>query len=102
MLNLPSGVDSLTKFKRQTTEYLERLHETGEPLVLTVNGKAEVVVQDAAAYQRLLDSVAKAEREETVAAIREGLADAANGRTKPAREVLCKLATKYGIRVTRP
>ena len=48
MLNLKDGIDSLTNFKRQTAEYLDRLQETGEPVVLTVNGKAQVVVQDAA------------------------------------------------------
>ena len=49
MLNLKTGIDSLTNFKRQTADYLRQLHSSGEPLVLTVNGKAEVVVQDAAA-----------------------------------------------------
>jgi len=97
MLNLEHGIDSMTNFKRQTAEYLERLHKTGEPVVLTVNGKAQVVVQDAAAYQKLLDAAAKAEREETVAAIREGLADVKAGRTKPARAALKALAKKYGI-----
>ena len=97
MLNLKQGIDSLTNFKRQTAEYLDRLQETGEPVVLTVNGKAQVVVQDAAAYQRLVEAAAKAERDETIAAIREGLADVAAGRTKPARTALKALAKKYGI-----
>jgi prevent-host-death family protein len=97
MLNLTSGIDSLTKFKRQTAEFLEALRRTGEPVVLTVNGKAEVVVQDATAYQRLVDAAAKIEREETLAAIREGLADVKAGRTKPARAALAKLAKKYGV-----
>ena len=72
-------------------------HVRREPVVLTVNGKAQVVVQDAAAYQKLLDAAAKTEREETVAAIREGLADVKAGRTKPARAALKALAKKYGI-----
>jgi prevent-host-death family protein len=97
MFNLSSGIDSLTNFKRQTAEYLTQLHKTGQPVVLTVNGKAEVVVQDAEAYQRLVDAAAKADREETVAAIRAGLADVAAGRTKPARAALKALAKKYGI-----
>jgi prevent-host-death family protein len=101
VLNLESGIDSLTKFKRQTAEFLTRLHKTGEPLVLTVNGKAEVVVQDAAAYQRLLAAAAKSEHEQTVVAIRAGLADVAAGRTKPARETLAKLAKKHGIQPKR-
>lgn len=97
MLNLENGVDSLTNFKRQTADYLRQLRSSGEPLVLTVNGKAEVVVQDAAAYQRLVELAAKADREEAVAAIREGLADAEAGRAKPARKALKALAKKYGI-----
>jgi prevent-host-death family protein len=100
MLNLEHGIDSLTNFKRQTADYLRQLHESGSPMVLTVNGKAEVVVQDAAAYQRLVELAARADREEAVAAIREGLADAEAGRIKPARKALRTLAKKYGIPVT--
>jgi prevent-host-death family protein len=97
MLNFERDIDSMTNFKRQTAQYLERLHKTGQPVVLTVNGKAEVVVQDAAAYQKLIEAAAKADREETVAAIREGLADVKAGRTKPAKAALQALAKKYGI-----
>lgn len=100
MLNLENGIESLTNFKRQTADYLRQLHASGSPMVLTVNGKAEVVVQDAAAYQRLVELAAKADREETVAAIREGLADADAGRVKPARKALNALARKYGIPTT--
>ena len=97
MFNVESGIDSLTNFKRQTAEFLDRLRTTGEPVVLTVNGKAQVVVQDAAAYQKLAEAAAKADREETMAAVREGLADAKAGRSKPAKAALGRLARKYGI-----
>lgn len=97
MLNIGQGIDSLTNFKRQTSEYLARLHKTGEPVVLTVNGKAQVVVQDAEAYQRLVEIATKVERDETLAALREGLADLDAGRTKPARAVIRSLAKKYGL-----
>lgn len=97
MLDLTDGIDSLTNFKRQTPEYLARLRKSGRPVVLTVNGKAQVVVQDASAYQKLVDAAAKAERDETLAAIRAGLDDARAGRTKPARTALKALAKKYGI-----
>ncbi|MBX9788260.1 MAG: type II toxin-antitoxin system Phd/YefM family antitoxin [Pirellulales bacterium] len=99
MLDLTNGIDSLTNFKRQTTSYLKRLGKTGKPVVLTVNGKARVVVQDATAYQELVDAAAQADRDATVAAIREGLADARTGRTKPARVALRALAKKYGVPV---
>ena len=69
-------------------------------MLLTVNGKAQVVVQDAAAYQKLVEAAARADREETLAAVREGLADAKAGRSSPARVALGRLARKYGITAT--
>jgi prevent-host-death family protein len=99
MLDLEHGVDSLTNFKRQSSRYIRRLHKSGEPVVLTVNGKAQLVVQDAAAYQRLVDQAARVDREQTIAAIRAGLADVEAGRTKPARAALLALARKYGMPV---
>ncbi|MCA9218761.1 MAG: type II toxin-antitoxin system Phd/YefM family antitoxin [Planctomycetales bacterium] len=102
MLNLENGIDSLTNFKRQTSEYVRQLRETGSPVVLTVNGKAEVVVQNAAAYQRLVELAARADREETIAAIREGLADSQAGRMKPARKALRTLGHKYGLSDSEP
>jgi hypothetical protein len=44
MLNLEDGIDSLANFKRQTADSLQQLHATASAMVLTVNGKAEVVV----------------------------------------------------------
>ena len=91
MLDVANDIRSLSDFKRNTSALLERLKKTGHPLVLTINGKAEVVVQGAEAYQKLL------ERVETIEGIQRGLADANAGRTKPAREVLNRLRRKHGI-----
>ena len=97
MSSLDPTVDTLGNFKRRTTAFLRQLHSTGAPLVLTVDGKAEVVVQDAEAYRRLVERAAKVDEDETVEALRVGLADADSGRVKPARRALKVLATKYGI-----
>jgi prevent-host-death family protein len=75
-MNLDQDIRPLTDFKRNTTEYLAQLKQTGHPLVLTINGKAELVVQDARSYQRLLDL---AQRLETIQAVREGLASIERG-----------------------
>ena len=99
MHHVETDIDSLTNFKRQTATYLKQLHKMGTPVVLTVNGKAEVVVQDAAAYRRLVERAAQVERDETVAAIREALIDIEAGRTKPARQALKALAKRHGIPV---
>jgi prevent-host-death family protein len=55
VMNISRDIHPLTDFKRNTSEFLARLKQTGDPLVLTINGKAELVVQDAKSYQRLLD-----------------------------------------------
>lgn len=91
MLDLANDIRSLSDFKRKTSELLDRLKSTGHPLVLTINGRAEVVVQDAEAYQDLLDRV------ETIEALQRGFADVKAGRTKPARDVFNRLRRKHGI-----
>jgi len=91
MLDLAHDIRSLSDFKRNTVEFLDRLRETRNPLVLTVNGKAELVVQDAAAYQALLGRV------ETIEGIQRGLADVKAGRTKPAKQVFDRLRRTHGI-----
>lgn len=49
-------ITSLTDFLRNTKAHLKRLKLSGRAEVLTINGKAEFVVQDAVAYQRLLQA----------------------------------------------
>ena len=63
--------------------------------MLTVNGKAEIVVQDAKAYQRLLDL---AERLETIEAVREGLASIDRGEGRPMDDVFDDLEKKLRTR----
>lgn len=81
MLDLSRDIHPLTDFKRNTTDFLAQLKATGQPLVLTINGKAELVVQDARSYQRLLEI---AERLETIEAVREGLAAMGRGEGRSA------------------
>jgi prevent-host-death family protein len=83
-MDLSRDIHPLTDFKRNTPEFLRRLKESGHPLVLTVNGKAEIVVQDAKSYQKLLDL---AERLETIEAVKEGLASIDKGEGKPRDDV---------------
>jgi PHD/YefM family antitoxin component YafN of YafNO toxin-antitoxin module len=88
-----SEIHSLTDFLRNHKAHVARLKESREPEVLTVNGKAVVVVQDAASYQSMLDRL---HRMETVAAIQEGMASAERGELKPAVQVLDEMRAKYG------
>lgn len=84
----------VTDFNRNTKEHIDWLKETGKPEVLTVNGKAEIVVQSAAAYQKLLEA---AELSEALAGIRRGLEQVKRGEGRPMREFLEGLAAKHGL-----
>jgi len=57
-------IESLTEFSRNMKANLKRLKRTGRPELLTVNGKAEVVVQSAPAYQRLIEDLEKYKRQD--------------------------------------
>ena len=57
------NIHSLSDFKRNAKEFIERIKATKSPLVLTINGRAEVVVQDAHAFQAICDRVEQAEAE---------------------------------------
>ena len=94
MLDITKDIQSLTTFRRQSGNFLKQLKKSKRPVVLTVNGKAAAVVQDAKAYQRLLDLAASADEEE---AIRQGLEDVKQGRTRPAREFFAEFEAKHGI-----
>jgi prevent-host-death family protein len=87
---------SLTDFNRNSREHVERLRETGKPELLTVNGEAAVVVQDAAAYQKLLR---QADYAATVQAVRAGMEAHDRGEGIDFLEALEGLAAKNGIKL---
>ena len=89
-----TDIRSLTDFKRHTAELVAELKKTGRPHILTVNGRAEVVVQDVTSYQRLLDL---AERAAAIEGIRRGLESAARGEGRPVDEVFADLRSRYGL-----
>ena len=93
-INLTQDIRSLTDFKRHTSELAEQIKMTGRPLVLTVNGKAELVVQDAASYQALLDAV---EQAATVAGIQRGLEQMARGEGRPVSEAFAEFRARHGL-----
>jgi prevent-host-death family protein len=94
MLDITKDIQSLTTFRRRSGDFMKQLKKSKRPVVLTVKGKAAAIVQDAEAYQRLLDIAARAESEE---GIRQGLDDVAHGRTRPAKEVFDDVRRKHDI-----
>jgi PHD/YefM family antitoxin component YafN of YafNO toxin-antitoxin module len=93
-MNITTDIQSLTSFRRDSARALKHLHKSKRPIVLTVKGKAAAVVQDAEAYQRLLDIAALADAEE---GIRQGLDDVKRGRVRPAREFFAEFEARHGL-----
>jgi prevent-host-death family protein len=87
-------VRSVTEFQRNLKDYVGRIKKKKTPLVLTVNGRAEIVVQDADSYQALLDRL---ERAETAAAIRQGMEQFERGEGIPLDQVERRLRRKHGF-----
>ena len=81
-------IRSLTDFQRNTKSHLKRLKATGRPAVLTVNGKAELIVQDAAAFEGMLDAIR---------GIQRGLDAMKEGTGKPFRRALDEIRAQYKI-----
>ncbi|MBS1834187.1 MAG: type II toxin-antitoxin system Phd/YefM family antitoxin [Acidobacteria bacterium] len=88
-------IRSVTDFQRNIKDYVGKLQKGKSPMVLTLNGRAAVVVQDAESYQQLLDRL---EQAETLAAIKEGIAQADRGEGIPFEEAERRLRKKHGSR----
>jgi prevent-host-death family protein len=94
MLNLSRDINSLSNFKRHTSDFIQQLKQTKAPIVLTVNGVSELVIQSAEGYQALLDRL---DYLETVAGIRLGLQEISEGKGQPALTTLETLRTKLNL-----
>jgi len=87
-MDAKKDIRSLTDFQRNAKAHLRRLKSTGRPEVLTVNGKAELIVQNAAAYEETLD---------VIRGIQRGLDEMAAGKGEPARKVLDRIRARNKI-----
>lgn len=87
-------IHSLSDFQRNARAHVEHLKKTGRPEVLTVHGKAELVVQHAEAYQRLLDLAAHAA---AIVGIQRGLQGMYAGTGEDADDAFASLERELGI-----
>jgi PHD/YefM family antitoxin component YafN of YafNO toxin-antitoxin module len=88
MFDINKNINSLSNFKRNTPEFIKQLKQTGHPVVLTINGKAELVVQDTASYQKLIELADRAERMD---ALRSSIEEMRKGKVSPAEDMLAEM-----------
>jgi len=94
MLAIDKDIHSLSDFQLNASEILEQMRGSGNPLVLTVDGNAEMVVLDASAYKSVLNRVDKLE---ALDGIKRGLEDVAAGRVSPLRAFEEEFRSKHGL-----
>lgn len=88
MLDFDRRTRSQPDPRRNTPEFIRKLKEGGHPIVLTINGEAELVVQDTASYQKLVEL---AEHAEELEITRRAVAEMKAGRGRPAAEMLADM-----------
>jgi prevent-host-death family protein len=91
-MKLTRDIQSLSLFKRDTSKYLKQIKRTGQPIILTVNGKAAAVVLDPDSYQEF---EREKERQETISGVRRGIADMKAGRVREAEDVFRDLEARF-------
>src|ERR1700691_2168216 len=94
MLDITKDIQSLTTFRRRSGDFMKQLERSKRPVVLTVKGKAEAIIQDAEAYQRLLDITARADAYE---GIRQGLDQSNRRKGRDAEEFFAEFEAAHGI-----
>ena len=88
MIDLTRDIHSLTTFKRNSSGMMKKMKKTGRPLVLTVNGRAEAVLLDAAAYQKVARQI------EAMESVRRGLLQAEKGMGRSVDDVFDDLESE--------
>jgi len=90
----PSDIHSVSTFTRNAKKLIQQVKETKNPIAITVNGEAEVIILDAATYQAEKEA---AFHSRIMEGIRRGEDDIANGRVMPAEELFKEVRGKLGI-----
>lgn len=86
-----SDIYTVTDFSRKPAEHIKRLNESKRPEILTVNGKAAVVIQDAESYEKM---AVLADYADSILNIRQALSE--EGRSL--KDFTQEFAAKYGIK----
>ena len=89
-LRVSENIVPVSDFKAKAAEWLRRLVESSEPVIITQNGKAAGVLLSPAAYDELT------ERYRFTKSVEAGLADVEAGRVTPHEEVVAEMRRRFG------
>lgn len=99
-MKLSRDIQTVSELKQNASKLIKQVNETGQPIVLTLNGKPAAVIQDVESYERMAEA---ADYQLTVRALREAQDHVDNGgELIPAEEVFDKLSKKLRIDFQKP
>jgi prevent-host-death family protein len=87
-VKLSRQIKPISYLKAHAAEIVRTLGESGEPLVITQNGEAKVVVQDIASYEQAQETMA------LLKILALGSRQIEEGRVQPAAEVVTRLRAR--------
>lgn len=56
-MNYAEAIEPVTNLKTKSAELIRKARQSGQPIVITQNGKATAVLQDVESYQRQRDAL---------------------------------------------
>ena len=89
-LKVSEGIVPLSDFKARAAEWLKKIAQTGEPIVITQNGRAAAVLMSPGEFDALT------ERARFLQAVAEGMADADEGRLTAHEAMVAETTSRYG------
>jgi len=89
-----TDIHSLTDFTRNAKAYIQQIRESKSPMALTVNGSAQVIVQDAESYQKMVDELAHSR---FIAAMRESEAAVKRGQVQDLDQAFSEIRADLGL-----
>ena len=88
-ISITEDIKSVSDLKRRAREIFKQIHHTGRPVIITVNGKPDVVLFDVDVFERKLKAL------NLGLLLSEAEDEVKKGHTRPARDFLKELnATK--------
>jgi len=84
-ISITEDIKTVSDLKRKTGEVFKQLHRTGRPIIVTVNGKPDVVLIDVESFERKLKTL------NLRALMAEAERDVKKGHTRSARDFLREL-----------
>ena len=89
-MKLASQIKPISYLKAHAAEIVRNLGERRQPLVITQNGEAKVVIQDVESYEQTQETMA------LLKILALGTRQIAEGKVQPAEEVIKRLRERRG------